>query len=101
MKLDQLAQALEKTEKELHQERATTLGRTGQKLEQLIEQLLALRARLESLPADEREPHIAAYEQLHKDAHYQMWCLVVTREALGLRQHRELEDLYPIPPKWK
>jgi DNA repair exonuclease SbcCD ATPase subunit len=100
MELKHLAQALEKTEKELQEERATTLSRTGEKLEQLIEQLQTLRGRLSAMAPAERRAHVETYRRLHKDAHYQLWCLVVNREALGLRQHAELDDHYPIPPKW-
>ena len=96
-----LVQALERTEQELKEERANTLASAGRKLEKLVVQLQTLRAHIESLPETQRASHVEAYQELHKEAHHQLWCLVVQREAVGLRRHDELAHSYPIPPKWQ
>lgn len=101
MEFKAIVQALERTEKELKEERANTLSLAGKKLERLVQQLHTLRTEIEALPEDARARHVEMYRELHQQARYQMWCLVVQREAVGLNQHKELEHYYPIPPPWR
>jgi hypothetical protein len=98
MKLEHLAQALAKTENELRQERASALGRAAQVLEGLLTQLETLRQAYGTIPVEERAAHIAEYTRVREQARYRYWCLLVQREAIGLRDHRELESAYRVPP---
>jgi hypothetical protein len=98
MKLEHLAQALEKTERELKQERASALGRASQLLEALLEQLEILLQAFETIPVEQRVAHAAEYNRVREQARYRYWCLIVQCEAVGLRQHQELEAAYRIPP---
>lgn len=75
-------------ESELQKERASSLGRAGEALE---------RALSEWREASAKGADAAA---LRAEAQKRLWYLVVQREALGLRRHRELYDLYGIPKSW-
>jgi hypothetical protein len=75
-------------EKELQRERATSLGRAGAQLEQA----LAAWRDAQAKGGDAGE--------LRKEAQKRLWYLIVQREALGLRRHRELYELYAIPRSW-
>jgi hypothetical protein len=81
-------------EKELQRERATSLGRAGAQLEQ------AMAAWRNAHANGEAEAKGADPAELRKEAQKRLWYLIVQREALGLRRHRELYDLYAIPKSW-
>jgi hypothetical protein len=75
-------------EGELQKERASSLGRAGAALEQAL--------------AAWREAHSnsGSAAVAKAEAQKRLWYLVVQREALGLRRHRELYELYGIPKSW-
>ena len=70
--------------KELNEERLAALTRISGTLEALIAQL-----------REERDPD--KHEDLRRRAHKYRWYLEVQREALGIRHHRMLDELYEIP----
>lgn len=70
-------------EQELKAERAASLGRAGAALERALE---AWRAR----------PGADTLREAQK----RLWYLVVQREAMGLRKHREIYDAYGVPKTW-
>ena len=72
---------------ELDRERAGALGRAGEKLRAAI-------------AAVHTATDPATYEQLHAVARRARWELEVVREAIGLRHHGVLDELYPMPPRW-
>jgi len=45
--------------------------------------------------------NIEAYNKAREKAKVQYYYLIVTREALGLRKHHWVEEIYTIPPKKK
>lgn len=45
--------------------------------------------------------NIKAYNEVREKAKVQYYYLIVTREALGLRKHHWVEEIYAIPPKKK
>lgn len=98
MTLDYLGRALERTEEELRQERAYTLGRAADALESLLARLETLRQSLDEVPGPERAEKVAEYNRVREQARYRFWCIVVQREAIGLWQHEELQAAYRIPP---
>jgi hypothetical protein len=81
-------------EKELQRERATSLGRAGAQLEH------ALAAWRKAAANGEAETKGDDRAELRKEAQKRLWYLIVQREALGLRRHRELYELYAIPKAW-
>lgn len=85
----------------IRQEKASSLRRTGDKLEKLIAELVQVESELRTLSGPSRAARVQLYGQMRADAEYQRWCLVVQREAMGLWNHAEVELMYPIPPAVK
>jgi hypothetical protein len=83
--------------RELHEERVAALTRIAGTLEGLIEQLKALRARLATTSGVAHARDLAMYRELRIQARKYRWYLDVQREALGLRHHRILDEMYEIP----
>ena len=79
---------LELLEGEILAEKAAALGRIAHKLEKTLAALAT-------------ETSVAKHRALLAEAKKYYWYLVVQREALGFRNHRELERFYPIPPPLK
>lgn len=90
-------EALGSVEREVRLEQATSLGRVGRQLEVFLEKLEAVRQALEGLEGPARRPLVLAHAELRKQAELYLWYLTVQREAMGIRQHGDLEDFYPIP----
>jgi len=88
--------AFARIEEELVAERAAALRRIADRLEELIGRLHALRR-----ASREREAARASlldhYRAVQRQAHRYRWYLEVQREAIGLRRHEMLDELYPIP----
>lgn len=108
----------EKTDLEILQERAEVLGRAGEKLSaalknlnrigEIIESLL--RSHLESVEQGNPPPkgalreinlEIRRYNEAREYAKLRLYYLIVTREAMGFRRNKTVEEQYPIPPKKK
>ena len=70
-------------EHELKGERAASLGRAGAALDR-------------ALAAWREAPSAATTNEAQK----RLWYLIVQREALGLRRHREVYELYAVPKSW-
>jgi hypothetical protein len=111
---------VEKTDLEILQERAEVLGRAGEKLALALNKLKAIEAvinvKMESLaspgqghgPADptgdiigDINGEIKHYNEAREYAKLRYYYLIVTREAMGFRRHKSVEEVYSIPPKKK
>lgn len=90
-------EALGSVEHEVRKEKATALGRVGRRLEGFLEELQDLQQRLARLDGADRRALVIAHAEVRKQAELYLWYLVVQREAMGIRQHSELDDYYPIP----
>jgi hypothetical protein len=93
-------EGLEKVEREIVQEKAATLGRAGERLEAALAVARALGEALD----DEREPGRRAvllreYEAARRQAASARLMLLIQREAVGLRHHRDVDRLFPEPPR--
>jgi hypothetical protein len=88
-------------ELEFRKEQASSLRRTGDKLEGLLAQMKQMEGELRTLQGPGRPRKVVEYQQLREDAEYLRWCLVVQREAIGLFNHSEVDLMYPVPPKLK
>jgi hypothetical protein len=94
------AEAWARTEKEIAGEKAAALGRAGERLEAALRDLAALAVRLDvATDLDGRARLTDAYEQAWRRAHDARLGLVIQREALGLRQHRIVDQAFPTPPR--
>ena len=83
---------------EIAQEQAAALGRLGRALEAALAVLSehdGLRADSGDLP--EQAPAGAARERLLREASNALWCFVVQREAVGLRDQRAIMREYRVP----
>src|SRR5262245_55886892 len=83
--------------KELNEERIAALTRISGTLESLISQLHQVRERVAARHGLAQEHDMTAYRELHERARKYRWYLEVQREALGLRHHRVLDEIYVIP----
>lgn len=107
---------VEKTDLEILQERAEVLGRAGEKLALALNKLKAIESiisvKMESLtspgpgysPADvigDINGEIRHYNEAREYAKLRYYYLIVTREAMGFRRHKSVEEVYSIPPKKK
>lgn len=79
---------------EIAQEKASTLGRLGRALEAALAALQTFDAELAE-PASERGKERRA---LVAQAGHALWLFVVQREALGLRDSRQVMRDYRVPP---
>jgi hypothetical protein len=107
----------EKTQEEIFQERADILYRSGSKLSEALDRLKAieeeidvkldvLRESVKGGPEEEcRElfketnREITKYNKAREHARLRYYYLIVTREAMGFRRHKWVDEIYKIPPK--
>jgi hypothetical protein len=101
MARDDRVNALLPVEVDFQREKATGLRRSGDKLEQLLAELAEVERGLRARAGPDRAPYAARYRALWKEAEQQKWFLMVQREACGLRNHRDLDLVYPLPPPLK
>jgi hypothetical protein len=112
---------------EFLQERAAVLGRAGEKLSHALEKLYGVEKSIEesfmyfnqiiekcrtqyndsSLISLRRQAlkdinvEIGRFNRAREYAKLRYYYLVVTREAMGIRRHHWIEDVYRIPPRKK
>lgn len=92
-------QGLRRVEAEIVAEKAATLGRAGERLERALLEVHALAARHAAAGSDaERAQLAAAYEAARARAAAARLTLVIQREAVGLRHHRDVDRQFPEPP---
>ena len=83
---------------EIAQEQAAALGRLGRALEAALAALSehdGLHPHSGGIP--DQAPAAAARERLLRDASNALWCFVVQREAVGLRDQRAIMREYRVP----
>ena len=112
---------------EFLQERAAVLGRAGEKLSHALEKLYGIEKSIEerfmyfnqiiekcrtqyndsSLTSLRRQDlkdinvEIGRFNRAREYAKLRYYYLIVTREALGIRRHHWIEEVYRIPPRKK
>jgi hypothetical protein len=91
-------EALGSVQKEVRSEQANALGRVGRRLEGFLEELEEIERALRSRTGADRLPLLSLHAEARKQATQYRWYLEVQREAMGLRQHADLELYYPVPP---
>ena len=93
-------EGFERLEREIVHEKAATLGRAGERLEAA---LAAARALGHTLDAERdparREALLREYEAARRQAAAARLMLVIQREAIGLRYHRDVDRQFPQPPR--
>ncbi len=101
---------LERIEAEIRQEKAESLGRTGERLEQTLGELRVLRDHLFRIAEHpvhttpmgseiltEIREGLAKHARLWGVAHELRYQLIVQREAVGFRRHEDVDRHYPSP----
>ena len=103
------ADRLATTDREIRQAQAEALGRTGERLQGLLDRLARLDRHLDALVDAEAgadavppggEPLRMAMEtrnRLRDEAARVRHQLIIQREALGLVRHTPVEQCYPVP----
>ncbi|MGA2780925.1 MAG: hypothetical protein ABSF13_03285 [Smithella sp.] len=106
---------------ELLREKAAVLSRAGMAVEDVIERMMRMDREIEvkisilnsldfndhasellqkkQLICEEINFSIEKFNALHQKAELQYYYLIVTREALGLRRHEMIREIYRIPEK--
>lgn len=82
-------EALQRTEKEIVAEKAATLGRAGERLETALRLAAELHDALREAPAGESRERALEARRI----------LIIQREAIGLRNHRLVDQQFPEPPR--
>ena len=106
---------------ELLREKAAVLSRAGMAVEEALEQLTRIDQEIEAklsllntfiwnkhtsemlqkkqMVCEEINLSVDQFNSIRKKAELQYYYLIVTREALGLRRHEMIQDIYRIPDK--
>lgn len=101
------AERLGSTEREIRQAQAEALGRTGERLRRILDQLAALDRRLDERAETGRDPaeaglvrsEIAIRNRLRDEAALVRHHLIIQREALGFARQTPVEQCYPVPER--
>jgi hypothetical protein len=104
------AERLAGVEEEIRHAQAAALGRTGERLQDLLDRLEALDRRLDALlpsgdasataapsPPDRLRSETEARNRLRDEAVRVRHHLIIQREALGLARQNPVEQCYPVP----
>ncbi len=102
----QRAERLSTVEREIRQAQAEALGRTGERLQDILDRLAEMDRRLDALLAGPGEPvpdrvraETEARNRLRDDAMLVRHHLIIQREALGLARQTPVEQCYPVPER--
>ncbi len=82
---------------EIRGEKAQALGRTARAFERVLDRLRAFEEQLSALPLVEQAKLEPEHQALRTQAARRLWFLIVHREAIGLRCHESLYEVYRIP----
>ena len=93
-------EALQRTEKEIVAEKAATLGRAGERLDAALRQAAELHDALRRAPEGAaRDRARECYRLARAQASEARRILIIQREAIGLRNHRLVDQQFPEPPR--
>jgi hypothetical protein len=93
-------EGLERLEREIVQEKAAALGRAGERLESALASARALGEALDTEPEPVRRAALLReYETARRQAATARLMLLIQREAIGLRHHRDVDRQFPEPPR--
>lgn len=96
---DGRAESLRRVDREIAGEKAATLGRAGERLEQALDAVHRAAARLLAAADDAERDRLADdYAAARARAQEARMVLLIQREALGLRRHATVDQQFPEPP---
>ena len=98
---ERAAESHARIEREIVKEKAVTLGRAGERLEAALAALAALAEAWHGAAGNgaERARLAAEYERAWRAAETARLTLVIQREAVGVRHHRDVDQQFPRPPR--
>lgn len=80
-------------------ERSSALARIGEKLQRAIDEAKALAEQLGGEPpGTTRDALLERHREARRRAEEYRFYLVVQREALGMRDQKIVDEIYPMPP---
>ena len=92
-------EGFERLQKEIAGEKAAALGRAGERLEAALQRAAELARALDGArDAASRERLGQEYDAAWRQAEQARLMLLIQREAVGLRQHRVVDQQFPAPP---
>jgi hypothetical protein len=102
-------EALRRVEMEIVQAKAAALGRVGERLDRLLEELVRRDRELDhhrrerSAAAGHRQliADVEARNRLRDQAVELLRALVIQREAIGLTHHAAVRERYPVPAAYR
>jgi hypothetical protein len=98
--VSQHEEAFGRIEEEILREKASTLGRAGERLEHALAAVAACARALDAEPDPARRvQRLAEYETARRHASAMRLMLIIQREAVGLRHHRDVDRQFPEPPR--
>jgi hypothetical protein len=81
-------------------EAVSSVRALGQRIEKQLTELQQLGQQVRAMaPSPARDKKLAEYDEKRRDAEYRKWTLIVQREAMGLFNHDDVEEIYRVPPK--
>jgi hypothetical protein len=87
-------------EVQLRAEAASSVRALGQRIERQLAELRQLGQQVRAMaPSPARDRKLTEYNEKRRDAEYRKWTLIVQREAMGLYNHDDVEEIYRVPPK--
>lgn len=87
-------------EVQMRAEAVASVRALGQRIEKQISELQQLGQQVRAMaPSPARDKKVAEYNEKRRDAEYRKWTLIVQREAMGLFNHDDVEEIYRVPPK--
>jgi hypothetical protein len=97
---ERAAQTHARIRREIAHEKAVTLGRAGERLEAALATLAALAAGHAGTSEDAERARLAAeYDHAWRVAELARQTLLIQREAVGLRHHRDVDAQFPRPAR--
>ncbi len=92
-------EGFERLQKEIAGEKAAALGRAGERLEAALQRAAALARALDGAGDTVSRDRLGQeYDVACGQAEQARLILLIQREALGLRQHRVVDQQFPAPP---
>jgi hypothetical protein len=93
-------ESFERLQEEIAREKAAALGRAGERLEVALAVTDELGRALDAEPEGERRAALLAdYEAARRRVALARTMLLIQREAIGLRHHRDVDRQFPEPPR--
>jgi hypothetical protein len=90
----------EQLEQEIVKEKAAALGRAGERLEAALDEARTLGAAIDAEAEPRRRRQLLdEYDAVRRRAAAARLMLLVQREAIGLRWHRDVDQQFPEPPR--